>query len=160
MTMTYEEFGVQAAPIRDALLSIGKTIDSSGLEKTLTELVKLRASQLNGCDFCIALHLSISCKIGISERKLESLHEWWKTELFNPRERAALVLTEKLTLLGRSIPNIAVEASPETVFTSEEIVYLIATIGTINHWNRIAIGLHFPPARSASGNHSNLSIPE
>lgn len=95
MTMTYEEFGVQAASIRDALLSISKTVDSSGLEKTLTELIKLHASQLNRCDFCIELHLSISRMIGIPERKIEFLSEWRKTDLFNPRERAALALVPR-----------------------------------------------------------------
>lgn len=158
MTMTYEEFGVRAASIRDALLSISKTVDSSGLEKTLTELIKLHASQLNRCDFCIELHLSISRMIGIPERKIEFLSEWRKTDLFNPRERAALALTEKLTSLNDAITN--VEASPETVFTSAEIVYLIATIGTINSWNRIAVGLQFPSSRSANGNHINLPNPE
>lgn len=144
MSMSYEEFGVLGAPIRDALLSIGEAVDDYGLEKTLTELVKLRASQINGCAFCIALHLKIARRLGIAEGKLDLLSVWRDTALFNPREQVALALTETLTNLDN--PRAHTEAALNEHFATGEIVHLVATIGTINQWNRIAIGLQFPPS--------------
>lgn len=143
MSMTYDDFGVQAAPVRDALLAIGKAVDNSGLEKTLTELVKLRASQINGCAFCIAFHLQVARRLGIPGDKLDLVAAWHDTDIFSPRERAALALTEALTRLDDLASGS--RAVPAEHFSATETLHLMVAIGAINHWNRIAIGLQFPP---------------
>lgn len=149
MQMTYEEFSAAAAPVRDALLAIGKAADASGLEKTLTELVKLRVSQINGCAFCLQLHLNIARRLGIAGEKLDLVRAWRETALFTAREMAALAWAEALTTLDDREARTAASAELDAHFTQHEIVHLTATVGAINQWNRIAIGLHFhPPARA------------
>ncbi len=145
LRMSYEEFTKAAAPVQGALLALGKAVDDSGLDKAFTELLKLRASQINGCAFCLQLHLNIARKLGVPGEKLDLLGVWRETDVFSPRERAALAWTEALTELnGEEARAAAATALPEHL-TQVEILFLTITIGTINQWNRIAIGLSFPP---------------
>jgi AhpD family alkylhydroperoxidase len=97
--MSYEEFSKIAAPVQDALLALGKIADDAGLDKVLTELVKLRASQINGCVFCLQLHLNIARKLGVPIQKLDLVGVRRETDVFSPREMAALEWTEALTAL-------------------------------------------------------------
>ena len=143
--MGYEEFTKAAAPVRGALLALGKAVDDSGLDKTLTELLKLRASQINGCAFCLQLHLNIARKLGVPSEKLDLVGVWRETDVFSPRERAALAWTEALTELNDEGARAAAGAALPQHFTHDEILFLTVTIGTINQWNRVAIGLSFPP---------------
>jgi len=127
-----------------SLISIGDAVLASGLEKTIYHLVKLRASQINGCAFCQYMHANEARKDGESQTRLDVLPAWREVPVFNARERAALAWTETLTHItqGVSDENFA-EVSAE--FSKEEIVNLTSVIVAINSWNRIAVGLHFIP---------------
>lgn len=143
--LSYESFSRTAPAVRDGLLSIGKSIDESGQDKALTELIKLRASQINGCAFCIQYHLNAGRKLGIATAKLDLLPGWRDAGIYTTREQAALAWTEALTKPGDSNAQQAARQGLEPHFTSQEIVFLTATIGLINAWNRIGAGLHFAP---------------
>jgi AhpD family alkylhydroperoxidase len=136
----------QTAPaVVAALLALGKAVDDSGLDKALTELVKLRASQINGCAFCVQYHLNESRKLGMPSAKLDLAAAWRDAGVFSAREQAALAWTEALTLMARgSVPD-SVYAELQEQFSAPEIAFLTAAIGTINAWNRIAGALHFAP---------------
>jgi AhpD family alkylhydroperoxidase len=141
----YEDFRTACPEAHAALRTLGQAVDDGGLEKELTELVKLRVSQLNGCAFCIQLHLNISRKLGIQRSKLDLVAAWRDAGVFTPRESSALAWTELLTRLnGDGAPEADWAALLEH-FTVEEATLLTVTIGTINNWNRIAIGLRFAP---------------
>jgi AhpD family alkylhydroperoxidase len=143
--MNYDEFAKAAAPVQDALLALGKIVDDSGLDKGLIELVKLRASQINGCAFCLQFHLNIARKRGMPAEKLDLVGVWRETDIFNQPETAALAWTEAMTALAGEESRSAADRALREHFTAAEILYLTVAIGTINQWNRIAIGLRFPP---------------
>lgn len=146
----FKTFTTAAPEIYAALGTLTKAVDASGLEKDLTELVKLRASQLNGCAFCLKIHLGIARKAGVPQEKLDLLAAWRDAGLFSPREQAALAFTEELTLLGGkgASGEGASEATWSAVraaFSEGEAMHLMVTIAGINAWNRIGIGLKFAP---------------
>lgn len=123
-----------------ALRNLGKTIGSSGLEPGLLHLVYTRASQLNGCAYCIDMHTKDARAAGETEQRLYGLSAWRETPFYTPRERAALAWTEALT-------NIQVGHAPDAVyqethreFGDADLVKLSLAITYINAWNRIAIG--------------------
>lgn len=136
----------QTAPaVVSALLALGKAVDESGLDKKLTELIKVRASQINGCAFCLQFHLNLARKLGIAPAKLDLLTVWPETEIYSGRERAALAWTEALSRMGsQSVPETAFTGL-KAWFSETEIVFLTSAIGAINAWNRIAGGLNFTP---------------
>ena len=120
-----------------ALSGVEAYLRGCGLEKPLMELVKMRASQINGCVFCLDMHSRDARKAGETEQRLYLLNAWREAPFYTERERAALALTEHLTRLPTH------EARPaelDRLFTPKEIANLIALIGMINLWNRIAIG--------------------
>ena len=141
----YPDFTRAAGDAYKALIALSKSVDDSGLEKPLTELVKLRASQLNGCTFCLRLHLNIACKLGMAEDKLDMVAAWREAPVFSPRERAALAWTEALTHLGPEGVSDAAYAALRQEFSETEALFLTVTVGTINQWNRIAVALRFAP---------------
>ncbi|HLS56731.1 MAG TPA: carboxymuconolactone decarboxylase family protein [Zeimonas sp.] len=128
-----------------ALRAIGKAVDESGLEKPLTELVKVRASQINGCAFCIQLHLNLARQLGVEAAKLDQLAAWREAAVYSERECAALAWTEALTRMATRSVHDSVHVQLQAQFTQPEIAFLTATIATINAWNRIAGGLQFAP---------------
>lgn len=128
-----------------ALRALGKAVDDSGLEKTLTELIKIRASQINGCAFCIQFHLNMARKLGVEAAKLDLLAAWREVGVYTARERAALAWTEALTRMDRHSVSDATYAQVQAQFTRSEIAFLTASVGAINAWNRIAGALHFEP---------------
>lgn len=136
----------QAAPeVVKALGMLGKAVDNSGLEKKLTELIKLRASQLNGCAFCIQYHLNVARKAGLASAKIDLVAAWRDAGIYSARERAALAWTEALTLMSqRHVPDSLYE-DVQATFTHQETVFLTSAIGAINAWNRIAGALQFAP---------------
>ncbi|ESJ20171.1 MULTISPECIES: carboxymuconolactone decarboxylase family protein [unclassified Cupriavidus] len=143
----YPAFRGLAADAHAHLLGIGKSVDATGLDKRLTELVKLRVSQLNGCAFCTALHANIARKAGVPQVQLDLLAAWRDAGEFSPRDVAALAWAEHLTRMAQApIPDDAYAALREQ-FSEEEAVQLTVTIGTINAWNRIAGSLRFPASQ-------------
>jgi AhpD family alkylhydroperoxidase len=131
-----------------AMLGLEKYVRNCGLEHTLLELVKTRASQINGCAYCIDMHTKDARAAGETEQRLYALPAWRDTPFYTPRERAALEWTEALTLISESdIPDSLYETVREH-FTEAEIVNLSMAIITINGWNRLAI-----PFRSVPGSY-------
>lgn len=123
-----------------AMLAIEEQAVSSGLEKSLIELVKTRASQINGCAYCIHMHTKDARAAGESETRLYLLSAWRESPLFSPRERAALAWTEALTEVARTHAPDADYAELAAHFDPAEQVKLTLLIGVINAWNRFAIG--------------------
>lgn len=147
--MDYPEFVETAVGVAPALQALGKAVDASGLEKPLTELVKLRASQINGCAFCVQFHLNLARKLGVASAKLDLAAVWRDTPaVFTPRERAALAWTEALTTLARAADHGVEDHAYEAVrqhFSRTEVAFLTAAIANIQAWNRIAIAMRFAP---------------
>jgi AhpD family alkylhydroperoxidase len=123
-----------------ALSGVETYLRGCGLEKTIIELVKMRASQINGCAFCLDMHSRDARKAGETEQRLYLLNAWREAPFYSERERAALALTEHLTRLPTPLLEAARPAELERLFTAKEIANLIALIGMINLWNRISIG--------------------
>ena len=128
-----------------ALRALGKAVDDSGLDKSLTELVELRASQINGCAFCVQYRLNVARGLGVAPVKLDLLAAWREAGVFSARERAALAWAEALTLMSGNTVSDAVYAELQEQFSEPEIAFLTAAVGAINVWNRIAGALHFAP---------------
>lgn len=132
-----------------AVRDLDATIRRSGLERGLIELVKMRASQINGCAYCLDMHAKDARQHGETEQRLYLLNAWRETPYYSDRERAALAWTECLTRLpADGAPDAAYQAL-EATFTPAEIANLTALIGVINVWNRMAVGLHRPLPRAA-----------
>jgi AhpD family alkylhydroperoxidase len=123
-----------------ALAGLEASIRASGLEPGLLELVKLRASQINGCAFCIHMHTTAARKQGETEMRLYMLNVWRDSTLYTQRERAALAWTEALTLVAETKAPDADYNLFKTAFTEVEQVNLTLQIGSINAWNRLQIG--------------------
>ncbi len=131
--------------ILKSLIGLGDAA-ASELEHSLIHLVKLRASQLNGCAFCQHMHANEARKDGEQQHRLDVLPAWKEVDIFSARERAALAWTEALTLVANDGVSDEIYAATAQHFTEKELVNLTAAIVTINAWNRIAVGFHFAPA--------------
>jgi AhpD family alkylhydroperoxidase len=148
----WSEFETLAPGVPDALRALSAAIAAAGLDPSLNELVKIRASQINGCTFCLQFHLNIARKLGIEQVKLDQLAAWREANVYSARERAALGWTEALTRMPQQSIDPAVFVALETVFSRQEIALLTGAIGTIQAWNRIAGALAFtPPAPGGAG---------
>ena len=124
-----------------ALLAVEASIEKGGLEHGLIELVRMRASQINGCAYCIYMHARDAVKHGESDLRLHMLDGWRHSPLFTDRERAALNWTESLTRIAKTHAPDEDYALLKSQFSEAEIAYLTLLIGTINLWNRVQIGL-------------------
>jgi len=132
-----------------ALTAVETQIQSSGLEQSLIELVRTRASQINGCAFCINMHTQDARKHGETERRLYLLNAWREAPVYTDRERAALVRTEAVTRISEThAPDDAYEELRKH-FSEAEAVNLTILIGTINAWNRLAIAFRAVPSAKA-----------
>lgn len=129
-----------------ALIALEVAIGKLGMESSLIDLVKLRASQINGCAYCVDLHSSDARKAGESERRLYAMTVWRETPFFSERERAALAWTEALTLVADTRAPDADYAALAAQFSAAEMVNLTMSIGLINAWNRLAIGFRRSPS--------------
>jgi AhpD family alkylhydroperoxidase len=134
-----DPFAVAPAMMKP-MLALETAVKTSGLEMSLIGLVKTRASQINGCAYCIHMHTRDARAAGESEERLYLLSAWRESSLYTPRERAALAWTEALTLVAETHAPDADYQELRRHFTEEEIVKLTLLIGAINVWNRIAIG--------------------
>jgi AhpD family alkylhydroperoxidase len=121
-----------------ALGQLGRAVRDSGLEAPLLELVKIRASQLNGCAYCVDRHATDARLQGESEQRLYALSAWRETPFFSPRERAALAMTEAVTLIATHPPQAVVEEAA-SVFSPDELSRLLYAIIAINAFNRLAV---------------------
>ncbi|HET9877101.1 MAG TPA: carboxymuconolactone decarboxylase family protein [Mycobacterium sp.] len=126
-----------------AVLAMEKYVRNSGLDPRLYELVKIRASQLNGCAFCLDMHNRDARKRGEDQRRLDVLAAWREApDLFTTAERAALAFTEAVTRIGDAGVPDAVWNDLAAEFGEEEIVRLMMAVATINVWNRLAVATH------------------
>ncbi len=127
-----------------AMAALNRYVEECGLELSLLELVKLRASQLNGCAYCLDLHSKDARALGETEQRLYTLSAWRETPFFTARERAALALTEAVTLIADDHVPEQLYAEASQHFSEEELVNLVLAIVTINGWNRLSITFQTP----------------
>ncbi|MFJ4288792.1 carboxymuconolactone decarboxylase family protein [Cupriavidus sp. NPDC089707] len=128
-----------------AMVSVEIYLARCGLENSLKELVKIRASQINGCAFCLDMHVTDARKHGESDRRLSLLPAWREVSWFTARERAALAWTEALTLLPQSQAPDADYNAVREQFSEKEIADLTLLISMINAWNRFGVGFRRQP---------------
>lgn len=128
-----------------AMMALEAALKASTLEPALLELIKLRASQINGCAYCIHLHATSLRQSGESDMRLYLLDAWREAPHYTARERAALAWTETLTRLSETEVDEAEYEILEAAFTPEEQVHLTLAIGAINLWNRLQVGFAVPP---------------
>ena len=123
----------------DALQRLNAAVKATSLEPSLRELVKMRSSQLNGCAFCIDMHSKDARAAGETEQRLYALSAWREARCFSAAERAALALTEAVTLIADGHVSDAVIEQASKEFSPEEMTQLVFAIIEINAWNRLAI---------------------
>ncbi|OJX61358.1 MAG: hypothetical protein BGO89_00785 [Candidatus Kapaibacterium thiocyanatum] len=123
----------------DTLLNLEKYIGSTGLDRGLRELIRIRASQINGCAYCIQLHTTEARELGEEERRIYALSAWHESPLFTPEERVVLAMTDEITDI--SLNGLTDETYHEArqVFDEHTLARLILQIVSINSWNRIAV---------------------
>ncbi|MBK5215013.1 MAG: carboxymuconolactone decarboxylase family protein [Flavobacteriaceae bacterium] len=129
----------------NGMLELEKYIAGSGLERSLYELVKLRASQINGCAYCIDMHSKDARKAGETEQRLYALSAWRETSFYSERECAALAWTEAMTLISENDMSDSLYTSVAEHFSEKEHLVLTMAIIAINGWNRLAIGFRKEP---------------
>ncbi|WP_163267752.1 carboxymuconolactone decarboxylase family protein [Chelativorans alearense] len=139
MTPRLDPFAAAPASLQ-SFLAFGKDIIGSGLEPSLMELVKIRASQINGCARCLHMHTTDARAKGETEERLYLLDAWRESPLYSERERAALAWTEALTLVAETRAPDDVYDALQAQFTEEEQVNLTLLIVAINGWNRVQVG--------------------
>ena len=123
-----------------AMRGLEQFVRQGSIEHSLLELVKLRASQLNNCGFCIDMHTRDARKAGEQEQRLYCLSVWREAPFYSDRERAALAWTEALTLVADGKADDALYAATREHFSEEELIDLTMAIVAINGWNRLSIG--------------------
>jgi AhpD family alkylhydroperoxidase len=129
-----------------AMYALEGYLQTTKLTRTHKELIKIRASQINGCAYCIDMHTKDALKLGESIQRIVLLNSWRETTLFSPEERAILDLTENVTLIHQHGVSDTVYQAAEELLGGEYVAQAIMAIATINAWNRIAISTHLQPA--------------
>ena len=143
----YTDFEKLAPDVFAAVRSLGQFAAKAGLDKQLLELVKLRASQINGCAFCVQYHILQGESLGLPVDKLNLVVVWREAPQFSARERAALAWTEALTALPSGVSD-EIYAQVTAEFSEPELTYLTSAIASINVWNRFGAAYRWtPPAR-------------
>jgi len=133
------EYAAVAPGALRAMYGLEEYVRQSGLEHELLELVKLRASYVNGCAYCVDMHTKDARAAGETEQRLYGVAVWHETPFFTPRERAALAWTEAVTDIARGAVSDELYASTREHFTEVELVNLTMAVIAINGWNRLAI---------------------
>ncbi|MCX2486756.1 carboxymuconolactone decarboxylase family protein [Pedobacter sp. MR2016-24] len=121
-----------------AMFGLEKYLSTSKVDPILLELIKMRASQINGCAFCLNMHAADARKIGETEQRLYLLNAWRETTLFTKEEEAVLALTEEVTLISNHVADSTYNKAA-SLFSEHDLAQIIMAIVTINAWNRIAI---------------------
>lgn len=129
-----------------AVVALNRAVNDCGLDLRTLELLKVRASQINGCGYCVELHVREALKAGIDHATLHMLPVWRESSYFDARERALLALTESVTLISQGGVPDAVYAQASEHFTEEEVGKLLVAISMINVWNRLMVASRTPHA--------------
>src|SRR6516162_3341337 len=132
------------------LVGVESYLNRSGLDHRLSLLVKMRASQINGCAYCLDMHSREARRAGESEQRLYVLDAWHESSLYSPRERAALAWTEAVTRIADTHAPDALYEELRGHFSDKEIVDLTVLVGLTNLWNRLAIGLRYQHATDSA----------
>ncbi len=117
---------------------------AAALDQRLVELVKIRASQINGCAFCLRMHTQDAMKHGETADRLSVVAAWWESQYFSQAEQQALTIAERVTMIGH--PELVHDAGIDEALTEAQIAAVIGVAVVINAWNRIAISSHYPVA--------------
>jgi len=141
-----------------AMLALQREVETSGLEHSLMELVKIRASQINGCAYCLDMHTKDARLAGETEQRLYALSAWHETPFFTPRERAALEYTEAVTRVGDTHVPDDLYARVSALFDEDEMVALTFAVVVINAWNRLAISFRVPPGSYQPSHKQAVSV--
>jgi AhpD family alkylhydroperoxidase len=142
-----------AGPVFQALLQFSRAAENQGLEHSLTDLINIRVSQLNGCAYCLDMHTIDAEARGETHQRMHALGAWRETPFFTARERAALAYAEAATTLDHAAID-ATLAAAEAHFTEDELVQLVWVVAVINTWNRVAIPARVAPGRYTPGQFS------
>ena len=140
----YKDFMALAPDAFEIVQALGKVAAAAGIDKQLLELIKLRASQINGCAFCVQYHILQGESLGMSADELNLVVVWREAPQFSARERAALAWTEALTLLADGVSD-EVYAQASAEFSEKELAYLTSAIASINVWNRFGVAYRWTP---------------
>jgi AhpD family alkylhydroperoxidase len=132
------------SPLLGAMLALQREVDASGLERPLLELVKIRASQMNGCAYCLDMHTKDARAHGETEQRIYALNAWRDAPFFTARERAALAWTEAVTRVGETHVPDEVHADARAGLSEAELIALTFAVAAINSWNRLAVALRLP----------------
>jgi AhpD family alkylhydroperoxidase len=143
--LDYAAFRKAAPTVADALTAISKTARENGIEPELIELLKIRASQINGCAFCLQYHLNEARKLGVAAEKLDLVAVWPEAGVYSQREETALAWTEALTEVSRNGAPDDLYADVVATFGETQALFLTVAIATINTWNRIGVAFAFAP---------------
>jgi AhpD family alkylhydroperoxidase len=147
----YVDFQKLTPDAFEVVRTLGQVAAKAGLDKQLLELIKIRASQINGCAFCLQYHVLQAETLGLAEDKINLVAVWREAPQFSARERAALAWTEALTLLSSGVSD-EVYAQVTAEFAERELMYLTSAIASINTWNRFGAAFRWtPPARQKVG---------
>ena len=141
---TRMNLGVVAPDAYKAMFGLEKYINGSELTQTHKHLIKIRASQINGCAFCINMHTEEARKDGETEKRIYALNAWWDTNYFTPEERALLALTEEVTNITGRVSDSTYEDAV-TLLGEKYIAVAIIAIVAINGWNRMSVSTHLMP---------------
>ena len=146
MTQQRHDFAQASPDANKAMYALEAAIAKLGIEHSLMELIRLRASQINGCAFCVDMHTSDARKAGETERRLYAVSVWRETPFFTARERAVLAWTEAQTLIAQAHPSDDAYAALAAELTPAEMVNVTLASGSSNTWNRLAVGFGKMPA--------------
>jgi AhpD family alkylhydroperoxidase len=145
--------------LRAVMTGMERYVHQSGLEPQLLELIKLRASLINGCAYCVDMHTKVARSLGESEQRLYAVSVWRETPYYSERERAALAWTEAVTLVSvDQVPDDVYDVARQA-FDEKELVDLTAAIVAINGWNRLAIAFRTVPGTFQLGMQSTSPQP-
>ena len=134
-----------APDLYHSLLMLEKSINNSGLDRTISNLVKIRASQINWCGWCLDMHTKDALADGESIHRISLIAAWWECPQFNEKEKSALEWTEIITLISKRKPDDEAYARLREHFSDKEIAYLTGAIVAINSWNRLNIAFKTVP---------------
>jgi len=141
------DYGKASPEATRAVYALEMFVKSSGLDHSLLELIKLRASQINGCAFCVDMHWKDARAAGETEERLYMLSAWEEATVYSDKERTALALTEAVTLVSQTHVPDAVYEEAKKHFSDKELTNLIVAISTINAWNRLSITFRAEPGK-------------